>query len=277
MDSLDLAPWFVGDLNDPWVAEIADALPPGTRRLVCAGDLPDDWPAGFDAARTLVIHRAHLTHADSERIRRLKEREGPPIRVVLCVGPQVRYREVERWSTLVDAILPEATARETVTRQLAVVGDLARSQEPRPKVTIVSGQYELRRMLEEVCAAAGYQFAAESDWPEAMPGGLVVWDVPILGDAWPEILERRSRGCQVVALIGFADRVSVRLARVSGAAACLDSPCDPADIAFVLDRLVRARGEGRPHAVPPAPRAIRRPRRDAVRAPGPVAEASRDA
>ena len=55
-----------------------------------------------------------------------------------------------------------------------------------------------------------------------------------------------------------ADRATVGLARASGAFACLDLPCDPADLRFVLDRLAarigsttRDRSDGPSGAVPP--------------------------
>jgi hypothetical protein len=269
MDSRDAAPWFVGDCDDPWVAGIAAALPRGTTRLSCPGALPDAWPDKMAAARTLVLHRAHLTNGDAERIRRLRDRQGPPIRVILCVGPNARYRDVERWSVLVDAILPEATAQETVARHLATGEEAERPEGPRPSVLIVSGQYELRRVLAEACEAAGYPATEESAWPAAEPSGLAVWDVPALDEDWPGVLERQTRGCRVITLIGFADRVSVSLARSLGAAACLDLPCDPADITFLLDRLALRGTSLAPelalaepsHIVPPPPRAARRPRR----------------
>ena len=50
MNAADHPVWFVGDLDDPWVASLADALPAGARRIACAGDLPDDWP-GDDPRR----------------------------------------------------------------------------------------------------------------------------------------------------------------------------------------------------------------------------------
>jgi len=56
-------------------------------------------------------------------------------------------------------------------------------------------------------------------------------------------------------MIGFADRGLVTEARAAGASACLDFPCDLADLAFVLarlaDRAETAPGFDASHAVPP--------------------------
>src|SRR3954468_9406375 len=109
--------WFVGDLADPWVAAIAAALPSGTLRIPCAGELPRAWPAG-GLPGTVVLHRPLLSPADAERLRRLRARAETPPRVVLCVGPHARYHQLERWSCLVDVVLPEATAPETIARHV---------------------------------------------------------------------------------------------------------------------------------------------------------------
>jgi hypothetical protein len=250
--------WFVGDLADPWVAAIAAALPVGTLRIPCGGDLPEAWPAG-GLPGTVVLHRPLLSPLDAERLRRLRALGEPAPRVVLCVGPHARYHQFERWSALVDVVLPEATARETVGRH---VGPPARASGPRPAVAVVSGHFEQRRTLADACRAAGYRAEPARDWSGAAPAAPAVWDVPVLDDDWPSLLEAQAASRIVVALLGFADRQTVGLARARGAAACLDLPCDAADLAFVLDRLAPRPGVIRTvepaHALPPAPAAWRR-------------------
>jgi hypothetical protein len=184
----------------------------------------------------------------------------------------------------VDVVLPEATARETVARH---VGGRSRPRGIRPPVAVVSGLHELRCTLADACRAAGYRAEPARDWSEAAPGSLAVWDVPVLEPGWPRLLEAQAATRAVVALLGFADRATVELARARGAAACLDLPCLPEDLTFVLDRL--APGTARPgarrragpgHVLPPAPAASRPldanvPRGGEVRAEGAVGEPGR--
>jgi hypothetical protein len=252
--------WFAGDLDDPWVAAIAAALSPDTIRIPCPGDLPESWPKGGPTT-TLVLHRPILSLRDAESLRRLRSREGNAPRIVLCVGPHARYHHLERWSSLVDVVLPEATARETVARH---VGARPRPSGPRPTVVVVSGLHEIRCTLADACRAAGYRVAPARVWSEATTGSLVVWDVPVLEPGWPRLLESLAAARAVVALLGFADRPTVDLARARGAAACLDLPCHPDDLTFVLDRLAPrparpgARRLAEPaHVLPPAPTAPR--------------------
>ena len=117
MHAPDASTWFAGDLGDPWVARIADALPRRTLRIDCPAELPELWPTG-QGPRTLVLHRANLTTTDLERLRNLRSRGDFPPRVVLCAGAYARYHQWERWGPMVDAIVPEATASETIARHL---------------------------------------------------------------------------------------------------------------------------------------------------------------
>ena len=103
MDESDRSVWFVGDLDDPWVEAIADALPSTTIRHHAGGELPDSLMEFGQPPSTLVIHRAVLTRRDAERLKLIRARQS--MRVVLCFGPHVRYAAFERWSDLVDVVL----------------------------------------------------------------------------------------------------------------------------------------------------------------------------
>ncbi|HEX8203886.1 MAG TPA: hypothetical protein VF590_25650 [Isosphaeraceae bacterium] len=250
--------WFVGDPDDAWAAAIAAALPGGTRRIPCAGDLPGAWPDGAIPA-TVVLHRPRIGPSDAESLRRLRARRNPPPRVVLCVGPHARAHQFDRWCGLADVVLPEATAQETVARH---VGIPAPAAGPPPAVAVVVADFELRRTLADLLRAAGFPAEPARGWPDAAPELPAVWDVPVLDPDWPSVLSAQAASRAVVTLLGFADRATVGLARAGGAAACLDLPCDADDLTFVLDRLARrpaARRRGEPaHALPPAPAAWRR-------------------
>lgn len=232
--------WFMGDLNDPWVASIAAELPPGTRRFSLEGDLPATWPEEPTDATILVAHRPTLTQVDFERLRR-ERRAGRFATVVLCIGSHARYAQVQRWSDIVEVILPEATASETLRRHIPPLSrrgpSTRRRSEFRPPVRVVAPDHEHALWLAEACRYAGYAPVPARDWRAAPPSDLAVWVVPMLDPRWPSRLEAEAARCRVLTLLAFADRASVRLARSRGAAACLDLPCEPEDLAFVLDRL----------------------------------------
>ena len=257
--------WFVGDLGDPWVAAIADRLPSSVRRRDSAGELPEPWIGEDPPPRLVVLHRPILSALDIQRIGRLRARGESPVRVILCVGPHARHDELVRWARYFDAVLPEATAAETIRRYL----EPERTRPAhRPSVQVVSGLHDVRGILVDICRGIGYRPEAADDTDHLAPRGLVVWDVPMLDPRWPERMARRARSASVVALLGFADRESVALARESGASACLDWPCDLDDLAYVLDRLaVGPRGEPA-HLVPPGPASGRRGERAEVAGPG---------
>ncbi len=239
---------FLGDLSDPWVAEIADAFPDPVTRV----DLVNTWPESCPQARVVVAHRTILTVRDAEAIKAIKSRPGPSTRVILCVGPQIRAADLERWAGGADVILPEATASQVIARHVA---DHHRPLAFRPIVSVVSSLFEPRRLFVDCCAAAGFGSRAFDDWPEAPSHGLVVWDVPLLSPSWEAVLRKESSRRSVVCLMGFADRDLVARAAGAGASGWLDLPFDPADLAFVLDRVasrpVNAYALDQPHAVPP--------------------------
>jgi hypothetical protein len=250
MDEPGASPRVVvaGDLADPLVADLAAALPADAVRVDCPGDLPDSWPDAARDARSLVLHRSFLTAGDAERLAR-DRRAGRFPKVVLCVGPHARYHHVQRWSERVDVVLPEAIAPEVVGRYVAADGGAVPPAPAGRTVAVVSGLYEVGSVLADALAASGYAVSRARDWSSGPAGELAVWDVPVLEPDWPAALERAAATRPVVALIGFADRALVRLARSRGASAVLDLPCDPADLAYVLHRLgTGLAGEGRPRA-----------------------------
>ncbi|WP_406701064.1 hypothetical protein V5E97_19955 [Singulisphaera sp. Ch08] len=254
--------WFVGDLDDPWVVGIVDALPRSVLRVNCAGEWSDELLHDLPDPVTLVIHRAFLTRRDGERLARLRKDRSASLRLILCVGPHIRYADLLRWSTLADVVLPEATVRETIARHVVCsVGEgrgEGRGAAPRPSIDVVSSNYELREALADVCLSAGYPTRKAANWNELEPGGLAIWDVPVLEADWGRVLARRAQVGMVVALIGLADRSLVSQARAQGASACLELPCDPADLIDVLDRLGSPSRSDRTHEVPPPPRVLRR-------------------
>lgn len=242
---------------------IADALPARLVRVHCAGDLPESRLLAPPAPRTLVLHRPLLTAHDADFLARLREADDKPTHVVLCAGPHVRHVDLERWSPLYDALVPEATARDAIGRHVRHESEAPARPGFRPRLSVVSSNFELRHALGDACQAAGYPATPAADWSEASPGGLALWDVPVLDPAWPSLLARRTPKSHVVALFGFADRAIVGEARSRGASACLELPCDLDDLVYVLDRLAIARGQAS-HDVPPPPASLRRPNRPVV-------------
>ncbi len=238
MDEPSASPTVVmaGDLGDPWVVDLASAIPGHPLLLNVPGDLPDSWPEAARGARILVLHRAFLTAGDAERLAR-DRRAGLFPRVILCVGPHARYHHVQRWSERVDVILPEATASEVIARYVGESSHPLIRPAPGSQLTVVSSLHEIGLMLVDAGKAAGFEVARRRDWTEAPPGVLAVWDVPVLEPNWPVELAQAAASRPVVALIGFADRSLVRLARARGAVAVLDMPCDPLDLAHVLSRV----------------------------------------
>ena len=123
MNAADHPVWFVGDLDDPWVASLADALPAGTRRIACAGDLPDDWPgAARRLPRVVVVHRAWLSPRDAERLARL--RAGSARRAGAAGDPLCRPARA--------ACRPRALVRAGVDRCDRPRGDGARHDRAAP-------------------------------------------------------------------------------------------------------------------------------------------------
>jgi len=249
---------FLGDLTDPWVAEIADALPGPVDRADLGNAWPESWPRGTQGIRVVIVHRTTLTIRDGEAIKALKSRPGPSTRLILCVGPQVRAADLERWAGSADVILPEATASQFIARHVI---DERRTRTDRPLVAVVASLFEPRRMIVECCEAAGFSAKACDDWSDAPRSGLVVWDVPLLNPVWDVILRGETSRRSVVCLMGFADREIVSRAQGSGASAWMDLPFEPRDLAFVLDRvssqMPHTLAMDLPHKTPPQPKILR--------------------
>lgn len=259
--------WFLGDLDDPWVVALAESLPPPwpSRRVHCPADLPDDPFGTLGPPETMVLHRAVLTGHDAERVSRWRGSRTPPPRILLCFGPHARGVDLDRWSGLVDLAVPEATALDSIGGRLGAPEGRDRRPEPttargvRPRVAVVSGHHAIRQMLAEAVEAAGYPVTPAKDWSDAPPRGPAVWEVPALEPGWPEELAQRAKVGPVIALIGFADRELVRIARENGASACLELPFDLDDLTEVLGRVAPPRPRVEPgHQAPPPPASWRR-------------------
>ncbi len=250
---------FVGDLDDAWVASIANALPAATERVHCAGDLPESVLNPVRSPDVLVTHRAILTRTDADGLARLRS-EGTRPWVVLCHGPHVRYADLDRWAGLFDAAVPEATAPETIRRRLGPLTDSIDRPStigPRPRIAVVSANVAIRQMLAEVSEGAGYPISTARDLDEVAASLPVVWDLPLLEPDWSLRLAHRNSTSPLIALLGFADRAIVTEAKSNGASACLELPVDLGDLIAVLDRLTSSRGEP-PHDLPPSPVSRRR-------------------
>ena len=263
MNTTDRTIWFVGDRADPAARAIVAALPrAGVRVIDAPGGLPKPWPGvGPNPPRVVVVHRAILGSSDAERLAKLRGRLGDPTRVILCVGPQARHAEVERWSRWADVILPEALAATTIGRHVASV-DRPVNMLAQQAAVVVSTNSELRATLASMLRSRGCAVDEQAEPEEATPApeSPTFWDVPVLEPGWPDRLAARAQRGPVVALIGFLDATQNRRARGAGAAVCLDLPVDLDDLVAALDQ---ARGLRRDpaHLAPPAPNVGRHPRR----------------
>jgi CheY-like chemotaxis protein len=284
MDNSDAAIWFFGDLSDPWVVAIAGALPRSqvVTRIDCSSELPSGPSDSGGLPRLIVVHRQRLVPGDAERLKewRANAGSGTPPALILCVGPYVRYEELERYSGLVDLVLSEATACDVLPRHVTRLLEGRACRPPRTeggvlRVLVASSNAELCRTIAEACVAAGYHVEQANDQivgarvgssaEPASPGEalVTVWDVPVL-EEWTERLERHAlEHGPVVALIGFPDRNTVALAKSKGAVACLELPLNLDDLIDVLDRCSRpvakvvrtAPGRAQPpHILPPRSR-----------------------
>jgi hypothetical protein len=275
---------FAGDLDDPWVGSIVDSI--SYLGSVCSVKVSGPLPARLfgenESPGIVIIHRLRLSQADVCRIEGY-QRKGlskPLPRIILCYSPYVRYAELERCAAVVDLVIPEASALDTLPHHVSRYLDdgLASSRDlPRGlvQVEVVSTDQELNALVSEACLAAGYgspastRLAYDNGRDQSAENSLrshpvvTLWDVPVLEPGWPELLANRSRLGPLIAVLGFADRSMVGLAMASGAIACLDLPFNVDDMIYLLDRVARSIPLGRevsspgraeaPHAVPPPP------------------------
>ncbi len=285
MDESQGAIWFFGDLSDPWVVSIADALPGagGIIRMDCSGEQLKEPYDAHEPPRLIVVHRQRMFARDADRFKELRTQIGSlrSPALILCTGPYVRYEELERYSGLVDLVLSEATAAEVLPRHVSrlLEGRSSRpargEQDPLFRVLVASSNSELRETIAEACTGAGYRVEQADEQMVGTrapfvnevhePGEtlITVWDVPVL-EEWEDRLERHAREIgPVVALVGFPDRYTVALAKAKGAIACLELPLNLDDLIDVIERFTQAgnleprpapaRAEP-PHTLPPRPR-----------------------
>jgi hypothetical protein len=290
MDASPCVVGFIGDMDDSWIAAVADAISAARQvhRVSGTGPLPR-WP--FEPPhlpRAVIIHRLSLSGADAERLREWRASAGEPAcDLILCVSPYVRYEELERWAGLVDLVVSEAIAGDVLPGRLARRLDGRGRRPPSTgspafRIEVAGGNGELCRALVDACAQAGYTARAIDDQEiggklhpqpkdRRAPAGervLTIWEVPVLEDGWPQRLEWRAHGYgPVIAVAGFADRAVVGRAREAGAVACLELPYDVDDLIDAVDRVadrtsadswpIPARVEA-PHVLPPPRRNPRR-------------------
>lgn len=258
----------VGDVADDLFRRIVAPLPTPSEVVAWQGALPESWPADPGDVDVVVLHLPVLGSLDLGRLTRYFGRAPVRPRVVLCTGGLARYQALERWATVCDRILFEATAPEVIARY--VQHDPAQSRNTRPPAdvqrrqatasVVVSANYEMRLMLTDACRRAGFPTRPAGDWDEAPAASLAIWDVPVLDAGWPLLLRRESRRRRVVALAGFCERSLVGALYANGARACLDLPCDPEDLTWVLDRVATEDATQysahEAHAVPPRANAL---------------------
>ncbi len=250
MDATEPATWFAGDLADPWALAIAEAMPRSATRF------GEGWPESWPGSGVVVLHTSRLSNDRIEALKLARSAGGAATRIILCLGPHVRAWEAERCSALADVTLAEATAPDVIARYLDDRPRTPPSGRGR-KVSVVVHGFEARRVLVEACEGAGFEVRGSRDWDDARADSVALWDVPLLEPGWEATLRRETVRQPVVVLLGFADRQSVASARAAGASACLDSPCDLADLLFVLDRVATRPAIDHGHAVPPPPMGLR--------------------
>ncbi len=279
MDESKPSIWFFGDLGDSFVALIADSAPGEAEVGLhdAAGPLPGLPHESGEPPGAVVVHRNSLATADLKMLEHWRSRLGSRTPIVLCVSPFARYAEIARANRVVNAVVPEATAVDSLAHRLArLMGfDEPGGQPSYPfRIEVSSGLYEMGRVMVEACSRAGFKAELVDDLIEISQARgkrgrdrgsdrvLTIWDVPLLERGWRGALEVRVRATgPVIAVFAFADRGAVTSAWDAGAAACLDSPGDFELLTDVVSWIARsypierwpvpARLE-RAHAVPPS-------------------------
>lgn len=247
--------WFVGDLEDPWVAAIARSV---DRLDVKAwhhpGAFPESWSEILEEGppESIVLHRPGFAEADCKFLRNLRAEVGPDPFLVLCFGMQTRHADLERCSRWADLIISESSAAETLGRHLGKTrSNATKSRRIKGRdVAIISPSHEACLTISEMLRSGLHRPSAIVQTHPVERGSLVVWQVPILDPHWPTELARLSAEASIITLLGFADRRIVQLAFDMGASSCLEWPCDPEDLLDSLDRIGNLRFHGGHPAIP---------------------------
>ena len=233
---------FFGDREDPYASAIARAIPDLDRAWDCRDLIPDlgRFARELDQDHVIIAHRSNPRPIEIDRLAAIRTID-PAARhkIILCSGDYLRYREWNRSRTKFDAILAETSARETIA--LYVNADSARLSTPceRSPVAILGGNHAIRRTIAEACRDFGRDPAIVVDDGDLLniQESTLIWIDPTFERDRIDLFFGAAERNAIVALIGCADRVRDLEARRLGAAACLDFPCDLADLAFVLDRI----------------------------------------
>lgn len=254
--------WFLGDLSDPWVMSLA-------RPLILKGVKVFPWPESLPTLlRSLVdeplpdfvvLHRSIFTEPDERFLRSVRLAVGKGSSLILCFGMYFRHADLERMARWVDLTLSEASSAEVLGRHLGLslmpptdaVSTRGRD------VAVVSGSHDVGLSIVEMLRAGHHRPALHGQVQSVGTGSLVVWQVPTLDHRWPSELAQLSATSRVIALLGYADRRIVELARSSGASSCLEWPCDPEDLLASVEREGELRVHGGHPAIPmPRPRIL---------------------
>jgi hypothetical protein len=267
MEGSPVSIWFFGDPADPWSGSIVEALTrdlPSWYRIRQIDETGSGLLAIADTAQVpnvVVLHRTRLAAGDADRWADACSQAGFPaeVRTILCHGDFVRQAELERWTVVVDELIPEAVALDVLAGRLSplpvpkatgektpedVRDDRDRSLQHGKRVRVVSTDLELVGAIGEFCRSQGDVIVQEPLLPSASEArlsdsksrGLTIWEVPQLEPGWPAEMERLARSGPLIALLAFPRRDLVTLAKSQGAFACLPLPCHFDDLALAMKR-----------------------------------------
>ena len=277
MDGLERrpAPILAGDAEDPLFQLLLENPSLANCTHVCVRGFTA-WAARQEKPPGCVV--LHAVNPEPSALRWFSEWRrlaGKQIRLILSTSLTARYRQLEPWYGVCDALISEVTAVAAIGRYI----DNPRPSEPDPaarrrRITVISPDFEMRVMLADACQRAGYRARPVRTWAESRGGSIAVWDVPVLQDHWMSALNLESRRRRIVGIAGFCDRSILRAMCVSGASACLDLPFQVEDLGWVLDRVAASPAPERSfhtgHQVPGASNLAVIPAVDASRSLGRV-------
>ena len=171
MDASQSPIWFIGDLDDPWIVAIAEAIARvrrvhrvGLSRLTSDRSLRPGHPSTASDRHPSASSRPRRCRCGSWTgvLRRRDGRTGrvplhQPLRPLRGAGAVVR---------LVDLVVSEATAAEVLPGTSPACSTGANAGDPGAatpavRIEVAGGNDELCRALVEACGAAGYR--AEGD------------------------------------------------------------------------------------------------------------------